>query len=371
MPDRFIEIAEETGTILPIGRWVLREACREAARWLDDGRVPAATFISVNVSAREIQQLGFVERRQGRARRVRPDADRLVLEITETALLKATPATVATLEASGRSASAPSSTTSGPATSRSATCASSRSTPSRSRTSSSRTPTPPRSHPRSPARSWRWAARSASRRSPRGSRRREQADRMRDLGCALGQGYVFARPIAEADLLASSEPPIRRSHRRLRSPVPPLVGPQPRPAGAWLRSRRPPPRGADRRSGGQQAPDLRGDASVYVPACAACKRRPIDQRLTNPARIVRPVQGTGTSRLGGASIVRHAHETGSAWTRGANVCISRKTAASSCVRRKEPAVAGRRAADLASGARAGSPWPGRAGLRRERRPAPR
>ena len=47
MPDRFIEIAEETGTILPIGRWVLRRACLEAVEWLADGRVPPETFVSV------------------------------------------------------------------------------------------------------------------------------------------------------------------------------------------------------------------------------------------------------------------------------------------------------------------------------------
>ena len=61
MPGRFIEIAEETGAILPIGHWVLRQACREAARWLAEGRVGPEMFVSVNVSAREIQSLGFVD----------------------------------------------------------------------------------------------------------------------------------------------------------------------------------------------------------------------------------------------------------------------------------------------------------------------
>ena len=54
----FIEIAEENGAILPIGRWVLREACREAARWGLDRS--GDLFLCVNVSAREIQQPDFV-----------------------------------------------------------------------------------------------------------------------------------------------------------------------------------------------------------------------------------------------------------------------------------------------------------------------
>jgi diguanylate cyclase (GGDEF)-like protein len=99
MPDRFIEIAEETGSILPIGRWVLRQACTEAARWLEQGTVPPTTFISVNVSAREIQQLGFVDQVKAVLGESGLDPTRLVLEITETALLKATPTTVATLHA--------------------------------------------------------------------------------------------------------------------------------------------------------------------------------------------------------------------------------------------------------------------------------
>ena len=68
-------------------------------RWLADGRVPPETFVSVNVSAREIQQLGFVDGVKAVLGESGLDPKRLVLEITETALLRATPATVATLEA--------------------------------------------------------------------------------------------------------------------------------------------------------------------------------------------------------------------------------------------------------------------------------
>jgi diguanylate cyclase (GGDEF)-like protein len=95
-PGDFIEIAEENGAILPIGRWVLREAIREATTWTG---VDPRTFLCVNVSAREIQQPGFVEAVQEALAAGGMSSARLSLEITETALLKATPSTVATLEA--------------------------------------------------------------------------------------------------------------------------------------------------------------------------------------------------------------------------------------------------------------------------------
>ena len=94
-PGEFIEIAEENGAILPIGRWILGEACREATRW-----APAARplFLCVNVSAREIQQPEFVRAVEEILAETGLDPTRLSLEITETALLRATPSTVATLE---------------------------------------------------------------------------------------------------------------------------------------------------------------------------------------------------------------------------------------------------------------------------------
>jgi diguanylate cyclase (GGDEF)-like protein len=95
-PGEFIEIAEENGAILPIGRWVLEEACRAAVGWgLDRG----SKFLCVNVSAREIQQPDFVLAVEATLTEAGLPASQLSLEITETALLKATPATIATLEA--------------------------------------------------------------------------------------------------------------------------------------------------------------------------------------------------------------------------------------------------------------------------------
>jgi diguanylate cyclase (GGDEF)-like protein len=98
-PGEFIEIAEENGAILPIGRWVMREACERAVAWQKAGLTPPALFMSVNVSAREIQQPGFVGAVEETLTWAGLEPSRLILEITETALIKATPPTVATLEA--------------------------------------------------------------------------------------------------------------------------------------------------------------------------------------------------------------------------------------------------------------------------------
>jgi len=58
-PDQFIPLAEETGDIVPIGRWVLAEACRQARRWQRDTRL-LDFAISVNTSARELAEPRYV-----------------------------------------------------------------------------------------------------------------------------------------------------------------------------------------------------------------------------------------------------------------------------------------------------------------------
>jgi EAL domain-containing protein (putative c-di-GMP-specific phosphodiesterase class I) len=95
-PSEFLEIAEENGAIVAIGRWILSEACREAASWSTIGR---SVFLCVNVSAREIQQPGFVESVRDALDAAGMAAERLTLEVTESALLKATPQSIATLGA--------------------------------------------------------------------------------------------------------------------------------------------------------------------------------------------------------------------------------------------------------------------------------
>lgn len=60
-PDRFIAIAESTGLILPMGTWVLQQACAQMVRWLQAGLLGADTLMCVNVSARQLASDAFVD----------------------------------------------------------------------------------------------------------------------------------------------------------------------------------------------------------------------------------------------------------------------------------------------------------------------
>ena len=84
-PTEFIALAEESGLIVDIGAWVLETACEQAARWAANG-VPAR--VSVNVSARQLDDPGLLGAVEHALRRARLDGDQLVLEITETALMR-------------------------------------------------------------------------------------------------------------------------------------------------------------------------------------------------------------------------------------------------------------------------------------------
>jgi len=87
LPPRFIEVAEETGLIDPIGDWVLREACRQHREWEAGGL--AIPRLGVNVSARQFRQKDFADRVDAIVRECGIDAAALELEITETLLVDA------------------------------------------------------------------------------------------------------------------------------------------------------------------------------------------------------------------------------------------------------------------------------------------
>lgn len=86
LPATFIPLAEETGLILPIGQWVLEEACARLAAWSRDPRY-RDLYLAVNVSARQFRQTDFVDQvRQALANAGAP-ASRLKLELTESLVL--------------------------------------------------------------------------------------------------------------------------------------------------------------------------------------------------------------------------------------------------------------------------------------------
>ena len=95
-PDAFIGLAEETGLIVEIGTQVLREACRQAARWAAADTTQALT-ITVNLSARQLSDPAIVGTVTEALADAGLDPKRLVLEITETVLMQDREAAAATL----------------------------------------------------------------------------------------------------------------------------------------------------------------------------------------------------------------------------------------------------------------------------------
>jgi len=94
-PAQFIPVAEDAGLILPIGRWVLREACRQSREWLDAGLPPMP--MAVNISAAEFRSNDFAETIRAALDEAVVDPQSLELEITESVLMKHAESTVSTL----------------------------------------------------------------------------------------------------------------------------------------------------------------------------------------------------------------------------------------------------------------------------------
>jgi diguanylate cyclase (GGDEF)-like protein len=89
-PIDFIPIAEESGLIVPIGRWVLQEACRQAAHWYHEGH---RIGMAVNVSGRQLDDDELIEDVRGALTHSGLDPTTLTLEITETTLMSDAEAT--------------------------------------------------------------------------------------------------------------------------------------------------------------------------------------------------------------------------------------------------------------------------------------
>ncbi|HET7181173.1 MAG TPA: EAL domain-containing protein [Candidatus Limnocylindrales bacterium] len=98
LPGEFIPLAEETGLIIPLGRWVLEQACREARRW-NDAAPAEALSVSVNVSGRQVAEPDFVQVVAEALRKSGLAPDRLVLEFTENVLIEDSEQSATTLAA--------------------------------------------------------------------------------------------------------------------------------------------------------------------------------------------------------------------------------------------------------------------------------
>ncbi|MGH8740883.1 MAG: putative bifunctional diguanylate cyclase/phosphodiesterase [Burkholderiales bacterium] len=95
-PARFIPLAEETGLIVPVGELVLREACRQARAWLDEGLRPGV--VSVNLSARQFRQEGLVRMVSRVLEETGLEPQHLELELTESMVMHNVDVAIATLQ---------------------------------------------------------------------------------------------------------------------------------------------------------------------------------------------------------------------------------------------------------------------------------
>jgi len=95
-PAEFVPIAEDCGLIVPIGRWVMREACKQARAWQDAGL--RHLRMAVNVSAVEFREKGFVDYVRMILSDTGLDAHYLVLELTERVLMENAKSTALVLE---------------------------------------------------------------------------------------------------------------------------------------------------------------------------------------------------------------------------------------------------------------------------------
>jgi diguanylate cyclase (GGDEF)-like protein/PAS domain S-box-containing protein len=98
-PVEFIPVAESTGLIVPLGKWVLTEACRQAQSWRRSGLTDDAFYISVNLSARQLQDPALLDDVAEAIRNSGLPASALVLEVTESVLMEDLDAALAHLQA--------------------------------------------------------------------------------------------------------------------------------------------------------------------------------------------------------------------------------------------------------------------------------
>jgi diguanylate cyclase (GGDEF)-like protein/PAS domain S-box-containing protein len=97
-PGEFISIAEETGMIIPLGRWALREACRQMAEWLRTASHRTALTVSVNISFRQLAEEGLAEDIQRILTETGLNPASLEVEMTESSIMENAATAMATLQ---------------------------------------------------------------------------------------------------------------------------------------------------------------------------------------------------------------------------------------------------------------------------------
>ena len=95
-PCEFIPLAEETGLILPLGEWVLKEACLQSVKWEEQGILPVR--IAVNISAIQFQQKNFIEKVTETLFETKANPENIELEITESVAMGSIEETLSKLQ---------------------------------------------------------------------------------------------------------------------------------------------------------------------------------------------------------------------------------------------------------------------------------
>jgi EAL domain-containing protein (putative c-di-GMP-specific phosphodiesterase class I) len=98
LPSEFVPLAEQTGQVLALGGWVLAEACRQAAAWRAMHETSSGLEIAVNLSGEQMSTPGLVDVAGAALRSADLEPSSLLLEITETALIRDTAGSIAALD---------------------------------------------------------------------------------------------------------------------------------------------------------------------------------------------------------------------------------------------------------------------------------
>jgi diguanylate cyclase (GGDEF)-like protein/PAS domain S-box-containing protein len=87
-PSAFVPLAEETDLITPIGRWVLEEACQQAKRWEEERPLASPMTMEINLSSKQLRRQGLVRTVEEALARADLEAHTLALDMTETVLIR-------------------------------------------------------------------------------------------------------------------------------------------------------------------------------------------------------------------------------------------------------------------------------------------